>query len=149
LGLIFINHISLQKKLFFHIILPLLVGFFIYLFFHKPNLWIHYEAAKYAFNLNYYESIKRNSLAIFLLNHLPDALWMYSVGTFLCQYVEVFYNQKTQMFLLLFIAAGSEIVQIFFPEQFTFDWIDLFINICISILVIKQMRMAKTKEDLE
>lgn len=34
------------------------------------------------------------------------------------------------------LVSSTEIIQVFFPKQFTFDWIDLFLTIAVSFFTI-------------
>jgi putative effector of murein hydrolase len=123
--------------------IPLLVGFLLYLFFHKPNLLIHSFIAKCTTIPNYYDYFKENKVFIFLLNHLPDALWIYSFGLFL--FVSFGFIKKSWLKAALIVLIGSltEIVQLFYQKNFTFDWIDLFINLIILILICFRYEIKK------
>ncbi len=114
-----------SKKILLHTILPLLLGFCIYLFFHKPNLLLHVYCNKYLSIPNYYVLIKNNWLAVLLLNHLPDILWAYSFGIFLSISFQFVENKYLKAALILLIVSFTEVVQIFYPKSFTFDWLDL------------------------
>jgi hypothetical protein len=124
-----------SKKLLLHTILPLVLGFAIYLFFHKPNLLIHYYGSKYCSIPNFYENIKHIWLAIFLLNHLPDVLWAYSFGVFLVTTLYFVPNKYLKAALILFIVSITEVVQVFYPKHFTFDWLDLFFILITQLFV--------------
>jgi VanZ family protein len=134
----------LFKKIFSHIILPVFIGFLVYLFLHKPNLWLHQVFQKYG-TLNFYENIKSNAIAIFLLHHLPDVLWMYSLSVFIKICIDVGTNKIVTAVVILFIAVISEAIQIFFPTQFTFDWIDVLLNVLVALLVIKYINFGHKK----
>ncbi len=123
--MIFFDKITYSKKLF-QVITPLLVGFLIYLFFHKPNLILHSYLAEYIQIPNFFNSFNHNKIFIFLLNHIPDILWIYSLGNFLifaCAFIK---NKWVKAAIIIAIGSITEIIQLLFPLNFTFDWLDLF-----------------------
>jgi hypothetical protein len=124
-----------KKRNFAHMVIPMAIGFFLYLFFHKPNLLMHFYLEKHIGLPNYYSCIKAYKLYLFLLNHLPDALWIYSLGVFLFVSLNFVNNNWLKAALILILGSITEIVQLFLPQQFTFDWIDLLINIIILTLI--------------
>jgi len=131
------------KRIIWHCVFPLLLGFLIYLFFHKPNLQLHqWFADQFSFP-NFYGSIKDQPLAIFLLNHVPDALWDYSLTCFLILYFSNSIKRNTRAALIIFLVSLTEIIQLFFPKQFTFDWTDLFLSILISLFTIRYFQYEK------
>src|SRR5882762_8255532 len=113
------------KRIVWHCVLPLLTGFVIYLFFHQPNLKLHQWFADHYSVPNFYSAIKGNSLAIFFLNHFPDALWDYSLTCFLMLYISNSIKKYSRATLIISLVSLTEIIQLFFPKQFTFDWTDL------------------------
>lgn len=125
------------KTLFYKCALPLLIGAAIYLFFHKPNLLLHIWVYKYFQLPNYYAYLQKSALAIFLLNHLPDCLWALSLSWFLVLFIANSIGFKTKAALIVFLVSFTEIVQVFFPKQFTFDWVDLFLSFAISFVTLK------------
>ena len=124
------------KRIIWHCVFPLLAGFIIYLFFHQPNLQLHQWLAAHFSVPNFYSSIKNHSLVIFLLNHVPDALWDYSLTCFLLLCVSTSVKKYARAALIISVVSLTEIIQLFFPKQFTFDWTDLFIAIIISLLTL-------------
>jgi hypothetical protein len=132
-----------SKKFLIHCIIPLLVGAMIYVFFHKPNLLLHFYLNKYFHLTNYYTHIKTYPAAIFMLNHLPDMLWAYSLGGFMILLFDNIKNRATKAAVIITIGSLTEIVQVFFPSYFTFDWFDLFFTLCALILVLYVFEKTK------
>jgi hypothetical protein len=133
----------LKKRNLTHIIVPLVIGFILYLFFHKPNLLLNFYLQKCIAIPNYYDHIKENKILVFLLNHLPDALWIYALGVFLFVSLNFVNNNWLKAALILILGSLTEIVQLFLPQQFTFDWIDLLINIIILTLIFYKYENEK------
>ena len=123
------------RRNLFHIVIPLLLGFLIYVFFHKPNLALHFYLNKLTALPNYYHSIKGNAFYVFLINHLPDALWIYSLGIFLLISFDFIKNTYLKAAFIVIIGSSTEIVQVFSSKAFTFDFVDLLINIIILLLI--------------
>jgi hypothetical protein len=123
------------KKIILHTIVPLFIGFCVYLFFHKPNLLIHFYANKYFAFSNYYAAIKNNWFAIFMLNHVPDILWAYSFGIFLITILGFIQNKYSKAAFILVLVSFTEIMQIFYPKNFTFDLVDLFLIIITQLFI--------------
>jgi hypothetical protein len=137
------NNSYLKKKNFLHMLIPLLVGFMLYLFFHKPNLLLHSYTARLIIIPNYYDSIIGGKFFIFLLNHLPDALWIYSLGIFLFLSFSFIKNIWLKAALIIILGSSTEVIQLFLSKQFTFDWIDLLINIVILTLISCKYEIKK------
>ena len=133
----------LLKRNFIHILIPLLFGFLIYVLFHKPNLLLHIYLQKITAFPNYFELIKENSLLVFLLNHLPDALWIYSLGIFLWLMFDFIKNTFLKAAIIIILGSLTEIVQFCFSQGFTFDWLDLLINIIILLLICFKYEIKK------
>jgi hypothetical protein len=133
----------LKKRNLIHIIFPLLLGFLLYLFFHKPNLLLHAYITKLTPIPNYYGYIKAYPVFIFLLNHLPDALWIYSLGIFLFISLDFVENSWLKAALVIILGSLTEVMQLFLPNQFTFDWVDLLINVIILIQICYKYEIKK------
>jgi len=133
-----------MKKYLTHVIIPIFFGGVIYLFFRDENLlmfkWI--DCIGISNQLNF---IKNNvtfteKLPVFLLNSLPDALWVYSFVSF-C--LLVWKNNKTVktilVFIVIIISIAGEIGQCFFIIPGTFDIIDLcliFVGFLIPVTIL-------------
>ena len=135
--------VYLTKKDFLHMVIPVLFGLLFYVFFHKPNLLLHAYIAKFIAVPNYYDYIKDNTFFIFLLHHLPDACWIYSLGIFLLFFFSFIKNKVLKAALIIVLGSFTEVVQVFF-NQFTFDWIDLIINVAILLLICVRYEIKKT-----
>jgi hypothetical protein len=127
---------KMLKSLFWHCALPMLIGLAVYIFFHKPNLVIHQWIFNYCPIPNYYVLINKFSIAEFLLNHLPDCLWAYSLTYFLALFISNSFTRLVKAALIIIIVSFTEIIQLFFLNQFTFDWVDLFLSILISCFTL-------------
>jgi hypothetical protein len=121
------------RKILLHTLLPLLIGLCIYLFLHKPNLIIHYYANKLVQFPNYYESTKNIALIKLVVNHIPDMLWACSLGIFLLYTIWFISNKYLKAAFILILLSLTEIVQVFYPKTFTFDWVDL------GLIIITQL----------
>ncbi len=130
------HHLNI-KYFFWHCIAPLIIGFFIYLFFHKPNLIIHQIINKIVALPNYYLQVKGSKVLRFLINHIPDILWNYSLATFLLIFFSKKINKTYIGAIIVVVISLTEIIQVFLPKQFTFDLIDLSLAIITSIISIK------------
>lgn len=130
------ENMKTPKNILLPIIAPLGIGFVIYLFLHKPNLLIHFYSYKIFPFANYYAIVKNNFWGCFLIYHLPDMLWAYSLGVFLIYFLSFINNKFVKAAIVLVIGSFTEIVQLFFPNSFTFDWLDLlYILITLTFLI--------------
>lgn len=127
---------QLFKPLLWKCGFPLLIGLAVYLLFHKPDLALHKCASDYFQTPNYYLLINKSPVTIFFLNHFPDCLWAYSLTCFLILYISDALPLKTKAALIIIVVSFTEIIQIFFPKQFTFDWIDLLLSIIIAFVTL-------------
>ena len=82
-------------------------------------------------------------LLLFIRNYLADIIWAYALTFTICY---ILWNQKKSMFPIFGIVAVFEICievsQKVGIMSGTFDWYDIFLEICISALV---MLVIKTK----
>jgi hypothetical protein len=115
-------------KKWVHILLPLILGGIIYIFFHKPNLALH----EYVKTANYYHLFQKNYFFKLLLNYIPDFLWAYSLSYFFNTYLPNSWKWKKPV-SILFLISFSECIQLFLPTIFTFDFYDLLISICAAL----------------
>jgi hypothetical protein len=105
-----------------HIILPILIGGLIYLFLHKPNLILH----QYLHVPNYYAFGKGNFYFHLVLNYIPDFLWAYALSVFLFSFMPT--NKKASNYIVvLTVLFTSELIQLYYPQNFTFDFLDIII----------------------
>lgn len=125
------------KKVLLYCIFPLLCGGFFYIFFHKPDLLLHRWIYSYVTFPNYYNWLKNNFLGRLLLNHFADIAWCYSLSHFLKSFYFLKISYNSQAALIIFIVSCTEVIQLLFPKQFTFDWLDLLFCILIPLLIFK------------
>ena len=125
------------KKLLLYCVAPLLTGLCFYIFFHKPDLLLHSWLKYYLTFPNYYNTLIDNFWGKLLLNHFADIVWCYSLTHFLKLFYFLNLSYKTKAALIISIVSLTEIVQLFFPKQFTFDWIDLLISFLIPLLILR------------
>jgi hypothetical protein len=137
------NKAKMIPRLFVHCFIPLAIGFIIYLLFHEPNLMLHSWLYSLAPIPNFYTAIKGHPIIIFLLNHLPDILWNYSLTHFLLIFISNALPPFSKAAIIVFIVSLSEIIQVFYPKQFTFDWIDLALAIIITFFVLNTHKYEK------
>lgn len=125
------------KKVLLYCFFPLLCGVLFYIFFHTPDLLLHQWLSSYKTFPNYYHLLKNNFWGRLLLNHFADILWCYSLTHFFRLFYFLNLSMQTRAALIVLIVSFTEIIQLFFPKQFTFDWIDLFICFLIPFLIFK------------
>jgi hypothetical protein len=123
------------KLVFWHCAFPMLLGLLLYAFFHKPDLLLHKWIYKYCQTPSFFSSINKSSITIFLLNHVPDLLWAYSLTFSFLLFISNALPAIVKAAFIIIVVSFTEIIQLFFPEQFTFDWVDLFLSI-ITVVVI-------------
>jgi hypothetical protein len=124
------------KILFWRSALPLLIGLAVYLFFHKPNLLLHQWVSKYFTIPDYYSRVNKFPVAVFFINHFADCLWAYSITSFLMLLISNSFPFNLKAALIIVLVSATEIIQVFFPKQFTFDRIDLFLSIAVSFFTL-------------
>jgi hypothetical protein len=106
---------ALLFKILLHCILPLVAGAIVYLYFRQGGLM--------GYTLGNNTRMKDPGL---LLQTLPDFLWAYSLASALF----LFFGYTGLPFtwsagVILVILLASEIIQLWFPGRFTFDFMDL------------------------
>jgi hypothetical protein len=110
------------RKIIIHVILPLVAGLAIYVFFRK-NTWIHHHLLPpglHTFN------IPQSWLNNFFIFNMPDFCWSYSLTSSLFIWEKSSdYKIKYLPALILLFLVAAESVQYFVPSQFTFDWLDI------------------------
>ena len=127
----------LLKKVLLYCFFPLLCGALFYIFFHKPDLLLHRWLYSFSTFPNYYNLLKNNFGGRLLINHLADITWCFSLTHFLRLFYFLNFSQNIRAALIILIVSFTEIIQLLFPKQFTFDWKDLFICFLIPFLIFK------------
>jgi hypothetical protein len=138
-----LNKAKMIKRFFFHCFVPLLVGFIIYLLCYKPALVLHYWFSAFIALPNFYAAVKKYPVLMFLLNHIPDILWNYSLTCFLLLFISNSLPPFRKAAIIVFTVSLTEIIQVFFSKQFTFDWIDLSLAVITPLLIIKFYKNEK------
>lgn len=121
------------RRLIIHIILPLVAGLAIYILFRK-NTWLHHHLLPQGFNP---VTLPQNWLSNFFIFNFPDFCWSYSLSCALFMW-----NSGNQFIAPAKFAIGVvallivvEVIQLWMPSRFTFDWLDLaatLIAFCLS-----------------
>ena len=128
------------KKRLTYCIAPAIIGLAFYIFFHKPNLLLHTFINDLVEFPNYYNRIKDTTLGILFLNYFADILWCFSLTNFLLFFCFKKYNYTTKAALIIIVVSLTEVVQLFFSKQFTFDWVDSVLSILIPFAIIKNKK---------
>jgi hypothetical protein len=110
------------KATLLHVVLPLLLGFLIYLLF-RTNTWFHQTIIpdwKTQFRFG------NSTLNTIFKFHLPDFCWSYSFTSSLLLW-KYWHKIKLTYFepFILITLTATELIQLFLKPTFTFDWIDL------------------------
>lgn len=122
-----------------HVLLPLIVGTIIYLLF-RQHTFLH----RIFFSGTDYKAIiiSENKFANVIAFNLPDFCWSYSFASAL------FIWEKRQEriikyfpFIVLLILLMGELIQLFLPSMFTFDWLDLIAAFSAFLLSYRKFRM--------
>lgn len=113
----------LSRQTALHILLPLIAGITCYILFRKDTRLHQQFFFTQRFPLI---EAKATGMKIIAFN-LPDFCWSYSLAAALFTWKK-WYGESIRYFPLLVLLAllGSEVVQVFLPGIFTFDWIDFF-----------------------
>ena len=111
-----------SRKLIFHIILPLIAGAAIYIFFRK-NTWLRIHLLPPDI---YSVTLSRGPLNDLFVFNLPDFCWSYSLASslFYWKRLDKVNNRYFPVLVLLLIIA-AESAQYFLSPQFTFDRLDI------------------------
>lgn len=120
-----------MKKLFFHSLLPLIVGGVIYLFIRPANFFIHLVTTKLVL-FEPVDSIREASILFYphlpniIVYNLPDGLWVYSFTAAILYVWNFQLNKWSIPFCLIpvILGAGSEFGQLFEVVPGTFDTFD-------------------------
>jgi hypothetical protein len=113
---------GLFVKIILHVLLPLIIGYFIY-FFLRPGYWFVRLFGERQ------PLIDTGQLSTFQKNIIfsgPDACWVYSLSS--CLFIWEKWNGGTNKFfpaLIFLVVILSEFIQLLLAPAFTFDWPDL------------------------
>ncbi len=119
------------KRIFLHVLIPLLIGFFIYYFFRPDILFVHWFTKREPV-IPLYQLTKLQELFVF---SGPDFCWSYSLSSALFTW-EKWQGSRIRFFLLLvlFVVTGSELIQFLLTSVFTPDWMDVLAALSAFIL---------------
>ena len=145
-----------MSRLFFsHVLFPLLIGFFIYLFFREDSLLFFNWAEKinlYNILIEIRSIFNPNNLVFhnWMTQILPDALWCYSYSSFFIIVLNKQINIKNIWLFSIpfFVAVGFEFFQYFSILKGTFDLYDIFaylLSVILSLLLLpKKLKKNET-----
>jgi hypothetical protein len=119
------------KRVLLHVLLPLLIGFFIYFFFRPDVAFIQWFSKREPLiPLNQLNKVQE----LFVFSG-PDFCWSYSLSSAL------FIGEKWQVssiryfaFIVLLLVIGAELIQLLLTSAFTPDWIDVLAALSAFIL---------------
>ena len=145
----------MSRLFFFHVFLPLLIGFFIYLFFREDSLLFFNWAKKinlYNILIEIRSILNPNNLVFhnWMTQILPDALWCYSYSSFFIIILNKKLNIKNIWLFSIpfFVAVGFEFFQYFSILKGTFDLYDIFaylLSVILSLcLLTKKFKKNET-----
>jgi hypothetical protein len=111
------------KKILFHILLPLIAGLLLYIF-TRPGTWIVQQIIPQSLAVS--DQLSEHWIMRLLVYSGADFCWSYSFASALFLWKDLS-GTKTTVFpiIVLTIVLFFEIIQVLFPAQLTFDWIDL------------------------
>jgi hypothetical protein len=120
----------MPRRIFIQILLPLLLGAIIYILFRKDTL-IHKWLLPADYDPVTADLSRTARLNYFMAFNLPDLCWSYSFASalFISENVLGKTSRLFPLFVLLLLII-SEFVQLLFPGNFTFDWMDLAATVC-------------------
>jgi len=117
----------LLNKVIFHCVVPICLGACIYLFL-RPG---------FAFSIREIPRVQHPDTILekLFVFSLPDFFWSYSFASALYLFAFQYHiNYKKAVLGNVIFILGSEMVQVLFPERFTFDIYDLIAAGCAIIL---------------
>lgn len=139
------RHFKFLGFILIHIILPLIIGAFLYIYFRNDSIIF-----KRSINL---ELIKGDSkkieiyhpkVADWIIYSLPDGLWVYSFSAVLYSiWGKNFSGIKIIIFIPFVVLCILETLQYFKIITGTFDFMDIFISFIMSILLIINFKLFK------
>jgi len=133
---------NITSIIIFHCVIPLLIGFIIYVLFRDKNiqLFIFFERIGVS---NFINNIREHTLPFseyipkLILYNLPDAIWVYSFSIIMGI---IWYRTRYFIYWLsigFVLGLSSELCQLFNIIKGTFCRVDLFFNIFAFVLAYK------------
>jgi hypothetical protein len=128
----------MKKQLLFFVLLPLLLGGFIYLAARPTTL---------AF-VNYPSLIWTKSLPNWVVFNLPDGLWSYSLLSFTLILWQNDDSLNAKFWILTAFSLGVllEIGQYFHFISGTFDWLDVLVYLLLNLISFAQFNSKKNEK---
>jgi len=127
-------------KILFHVILPILIGGLIYVFFRGRNLvfmtYIELVSNLSLTSLSYYTDPIKTKLYDWVIYSLPDGLWVYS---FTSSIMLMKLDSKVRIYIIhmpLLLAVTFEMFQLLDMYKGTFDPIDLLFFVLFFLLSV-------------
>jgi hypothetical protein len=123
-----------MKKIYFLIVLPLLISLFIYVFYRTQNTIIN-ELFIYIFSAESYMALRKSITNAFPLNgyiiySLPEGLWVFCVTlTSRSLYVKTGSREITLILVPLIFAIGLELLQLMHFTNGRFDAMDIWVSL--------------------
>ena len=138
---------TIKQHMFYalNISASLVIGLIIYLCY-RPDTYVSqavYNLLGISPDIGVFVKLLPTWLLLFIRNYLADIIWAYALTFTICY---ILWNQNKSMFPIFGIVAVFEscieVSQKVGIMSGTFDWFDIFLEICISALV---MLVIKTK----
>jgi hypothetical protein len=108
--------------IFLFILLPLVIGTAIYLLM-RQGAWLHHFTGV---GRGSSVIVAANGLQKIFANQGPDFCWCFSLASALFIFQTIAgIKSNTYALLVLIVLVLSEVIQLLFPGQFTFDWWDV------------------------
>lgn len=137
-----VRHVRVKKSVLYaiNIILPLALGLIVYVF-DKPKSFI----SNWVFNLTGF----RSNTYIFpkiIDYHFPDFVWAYSL-MFVLYIVSGIYKKKLVLSILISVvfSIALEVIQLFQTNMFTFDVIDIGVEILAILMAALIIKIIERK----
>lgn len=131
------------KQIFFYVLLPLIIGYFIYFFF-RPGYWFVQLLCKREPLVTIHELSLIERIFIFSGS---DFCWAFSFSSALFIWENTQYKRFRYLPLLaLIIVVGSEFIQHIFNVKFTWDWWDVvaaLLAFCLSFVLLRRNNEKK------
>ena len=111
------------KKIFIHVVLSLVIGLAIYIFF-RQGTWLHRNILPG--HTRSFIQIADSFWGNILKYNLPDFCWSYSFSSALFIWGKWRGGQiKLFVFFVFLLILAAEPLQLLLPSRFTFDWMDM------------------------
>lgn len=128
----------MKKKVVFYVLMPLLLGGFIYLAARPTALTF----------VNYSPFLWTKSLLNWVVYNLPDGLWSYAFMSFTLILWQKNDSLNAKLWLIIAFSLGVslEIGQYFHVISGTFDWFDILTYLIFNLISIVQFNANKNEK---